>query len=78
MLAKGIVSAKTQDDPSAKSQLPTASDTANSAGATVDGAPSPKDVVAGDTGTLDLVNTQVCLCSPSWRSSTSWAPSLPA
>jgi hypothetical protein len=63
VLAKGIVSAKTQDDPSNKSQLPTASGTANPASTTVDGAPSPKDVVAGDTGTLDLVDTQFSVFS---------------
>jgi hypothetical protein len=63
VLAKGIVSAQVAKDPSTKTSLATASGTAQPTSAVVAGDPSAKDVLTGDSGSLDLVDTQFSIFS---------------
>lgn len=60
VLAKGIVSSRVSQDPLAKTSLSSASETSQPA-PIVAGTPSSKDVVAGDGGTVDLIDTQFAL-----------------
>ena len=64
VLAKGIVSAKVNDDPSAKTVTSAASPSATGTATTnTSAAPSAKDVISNDSGSLDLVDTQYALFS---------------
>ena len=62
VIAKGIVSYQTQQDPTSKSGTPATSGTANTMSTSVAAQPSPTDIVNGDSGTPSLVE-------PSTRSS---------
>lgn len=58
VIAKGVVSYQTQQDPSAKSGTSATSATANTMSTTVEGQPSATDIVNGDSGSPSLVDTQ--------------------
>jgi hypothetical protein len=63
IIAKGIVSYQTQQDPSAKSGTSATSDTANTMSTSVEGQPSATDIVNGDSGSPSLVDTQYSIFS---------------
>jgi hypothetical protein len=63
VIAKGVVSYQTQQDPSAKSGTSAAADTANPMSASVEGQPSATDIVNGDSGSPSLVDTQYSIFS---------------
>jgi hypothetical protein len=58
IIAKGIVSYQTQQDPSSKSGTSAAAGTANTMSTTVAAAPSATDIVNGDSNAPSLVDTQ--------------------
>lgn len=63
VIAKGIVSYQTQQDPTAKSGTVAVADTANVMSMTVAGGPSAADVVNGDGSEPSLIDTQYSLFS---------------
>jgi hypothetical protein len=64
VIAKGIVSYQTQQDPASKSGTSATAGTANTMSTTVTGAqPSATDIVNGDSGTPSLVDTQYSIFS---------------
>jgi len=63
IIAKGIVSYQTQQDPNSKSGTSAASGTANAMSATVAGAPSAADIFSGDSNAPSLVDTQYTIFS---------------
>jgi hypothetical protein len=63
IIAKGIVSYQTQQDPDSKSGTTAASSTANTMTTTVAGQPSVTDIVSGDSGAPSLVDTQYSIFS---------------
>jgi hypothetical protein len=63
VIAKGIVSHQTQQDPTSKSGTPAASATANAMSATTQAAPSAADIVSGDSNGPSLVDVQYTIFS---------------
>ena len=63
VIAKGIVSYQTQQDPNAKSGTLAAAGTANTMGVTVADTPSATDIVNGDGNEPSLVDTQYSVFS---------------
>ena len=63
VIAKGIVSCQTQQDPTSKSGTPATAGTANTMSTTVVAQPSATDIVNGDSGTPSLVDTQYSIFS---------------
>jgi hypothetical protein len=63
VFAKGIVSYRTRQDPDSKSATSAAAGTANAMSTTVAAAPSAADIVSGDSGAPNLVDTQYTMFS---------------
>jgi len=63
VLAKGIVSYQTQQDPASKSGTSAAAGTANKMSTSVAGQPSATDIVNGDSGTPSVVDIQYSIFS---------------
>jgi hypothetical protein len=63
VIAKGIVSYQTQQDPTSKSGTSATAGTANPMSTSVAGQPSATDIVNGDSGTPSLVDTQYSIFS---------------
>jgi hypothetical protein len=63
VIAKGIVSHQTQQDPAAKSGTSAAADTANTMSTSTAKTPSATDIVNGDSGTPSLLDTQYSIFS---------------
>jgi hypothetical protein len=63
VIAKGIVSYQTQQDPTSKSGTSASASTANTMSASVVQQPSATDIVNGDSGTPSLVDTQYSIFS---------------
>ena len=63
IIAKGIVSYQTQQDPNSKSGTLAAAGTANAMSATVAGTPSAADIFSGDSNAPSLVDTQYTVFS---------------
>lgn len=63
VMAKGIVSHQTQQDPASKSGTSAAAGTANAMSTSVSAQPSAADIVNGDSGTPSLVDTQYTIFS---------------
>jgi hypothetical protein len=63
VLAKGVVSFQTQQDPASKSGTSAAAGTANAMSTSVAAKPSATDIVNGDSGSPSLVDTQYSIFS---------------
>ncbi len=63
VIAKGIVSYQTQQDPNSKSGTSAAADTANTMSTSTGETPSATDIVNGDSGTPSLIDTQYSIFS---------------
>lgn len=63
VIAKGIVSYQTQQDPASKSGTSAAADTANTMSTSTAKTPSATDIVNGDSGTPSLLDTQYSIFS---------------
>jgi hypothetical protein len=63
VIAKGIVSYQTQQDPNSKSGTSATAGTANAMSMTVATGPSPADIVNGDSNEPSLVDTQYSIFS---------------
>jgi hypothetical protein len=63
VIAKGVVSYQTQQDPTSKSGTSATAGTANTMSTTVAAQPSATDIVNGDSGTPSLVDTQYSIFS---------------
>ena len=63
VIAKGIVSYQTQQDPTSKSGTSATAGTANTMRMSVEAQPSATDIVNGDSGSPSLVDTQYSIFS---------------